>query len=238
MEAILNIIKSIDADNAQINPTEIYNEGWMTRILTYYSIQEKLNIGEVDFSRVNNWSSEALISSPFVYAKEYREGYTHADMALGDFKVEYEKRGKIIIQDTANLFGIIEAKMGSNLTQGTTKVERYNQASRNVACIAYNTLNIDCEIFFGVVGPKTKLDKHDILNQIDPDFIYMQIEDRFNMYSDEFQRSNNMPEMLKRVRQCKTWMITYEQWIDKFKNKEINAELSEFYNKALKYNKI
>jgi hypothetical protein len=37
-------------------------------------------------------------------------------MALGDFSVDYIKRGEIIIDEDARNFGIIEAKMGSDLT--------------------------------------------------------------------------------------------------------------------------
>lgn len=154
MDDIVEIINSIETDKPNINPTEIYNEDWMTRILVKKSIESKLKIKNIDFSRIRNWTSEALISSPFIQAPNHKEGYTHVDMALGDFIVNYDKRGQIIINKDAEIFGILEAKMKSNLSQVTKYVENYNQASRNIVCIANNTLMSNCLIYFGVVGPQ------------------------------------------------------------------------------------
>ena len=112
-----------------INPTIIYNEGWMIRLLVIESMIEKLKINKVDFGLLarKNWSSEALITSPFVETKENREGYTHADIILGDFSVNYNERGDVKLNDSPDVLGIIEAKMGSNLSQGTSNVPRHRK---------------------------------------------------------------------------------------------------------------
>jgi len=94
MNAILKIIETISTDNPALNPTAIYNEGWMTRLLVHYSIKEKIVLHDIDFSKIRNNTSEALIDSPFVHASKYREGYTHADMVLGDFTVNFGLNGK------------------------------------------------------------------------------------------------------------------------------------------------
>jgi len=36
MKSIVDIIKTIDTENPGINPTVIYNEGWMTRFTNQY----------------------------------------------------------------------------------------------------------------------------------------------------------------------------------------------------------
>ena len=210
----------------------------MTRLLVYYSIKDKITIKGIDFSKISNWTSEALISSPFVGAKDRREGYTHADMALGDFNVDYFKRGEIQVLDDARIFGIIEAKMGSNLTQGTTHAKDYDQASRNLACIAHNTFNNDCEIFFAVVAPETKLGSHDIYSQIDIDRIIGVIKERYAGYDASFKKETHMHSVILKAKSCIIWAISYEEWIEEFTDKTTNEFLNEFYKKAKHWNKI
>lgn len=236
MKPIIDIIKSIDGNQPNVNPTEIYNEGWMTRLLVYHSIQEKLTLHGIDFGKIKNWTSEALISSPFIHAKVNREGYTHADMALGDFKVDYEKEGKIHIPDTAKKFGIIEAKMGSNLSPGTTHAENYNQASRNLACIAQNTYNKKCETFFIVVAPYKKLKDHDIDGQINK--WEEEIKARFAQYDigDEIRKNEN--KIIAKIKNMTICSMSYEDWIKAFQDNECQNALWDFYKKCDKWNKL
>ncbi len=239
MKAIHDIIASIKS-KPRLNPTEIYNEGWITRLLVHYSVQENLTINGIDFGKLNNWTSEALISSPFVFAKTHREGYTHADMSVGDFDVDYATRGEVVIRENAQFFGIIEAKMGSNLSQGTTTVPiGYNQASRNVACIASKTFTSSCEVFFAVVAPADVLVKHEITEQLKQ--IRTQIEARFHLYEDKDDTSGvlaNREAILKKVDVCKVWSLSYEEWIAAFADNSIKQELTDFYTECRKWNRL
>jgi hypothetical protein len=237
MKAIFDIISSID-HQPNVNPTEIYNEGWMTRILVYYSIQEKLKLAEVDFARINYWTSEALISSPFINASNFREGYTHADMALGDFNVDYQDSGKIIVDESATSFGIIEAKMASNLSQGTTHAENYNQGSRNLACIAFNTRNTDCDIFFSVVAPQAKIIHLNLEAQVQINFMIEQIVSRFEMYEPGEPLREYFDDTIAKAQSCSTWVMSYEDWIDSFSNADVKGILNDFYQKCLFWNNI
>ena len=239
MDSFSDIINSIEKENPCINPTIIYNEGWMTRLLVFQSLIEKTVVGKIDFSRILNWTSEALISSPFVHAKDYKEGYTHADIAFGDFSVNYEKRGEIIINKDAKIFGIIEAKMGSNLSQRTTHVDDYNQASRNLACIAYNTIDkIDCETFFTVVAPESMLIKHSINKQIQIDNLIGQIEKRYNLYPQNEPVRDQIDLILAKAWTCKIESVSYQDWIDKIVDIDAKNYLQEFYDKAKKWNRL
>ena len=168
---INKIIDSIDQEQPNLNPTQIYNEGWMTRLLVKFSIEDKLKFKGIDFSSIRHWCSEALISSPFLPRERkdhLAEGHTHADMAIGDFEVNFKCNSEITLKNNSNLFGIVEAKMGSNLSKGTTHAKNYNQASRSLACIAHITKEYtSCKIFFAVVAPEETLEKYEIDEQID-----------------------------------------------------------------------
>ena len=221
----------------KVNPTVIFNEGWMTRVLVEISIKEQLKIGNIDFSKLHNWSSEALIDSPFVTVKEKREGYTHADIILGDFEIDYSQKGKIEVNKNAQILGIIEAKMGSNLSQRTNNADDYNQASRNICCLAYNTLKAHghCNIFFIVVAPQSTIKKYDIEFQIENTTLKNQIIRRYETSNEKLGQ-----DLLKKIEDNKNNILTisYEEWINKIKNQTDKKLLNNFYNNCLKHNKI
>lgn len=243
MLEISEIIRTIETSNANVNPTEIYNEGWMTRLLVYYSFQEKIKLEEIDFALIKNWTSEALLSSPFVGVSKIREGYTHADIALGDFTVNYEVTGKLRVNDDAEIFGVIEAKMGSPLSKLTTNAPDYNQASRSVACIAHNTVN-DCKTFFYVVLPKSKVVKGNrakisISDLVKIDKIKTQIENRFGHHNSNNEAIINEFDIIEKAEKCIVGIITYEDWIDLFINRpQIRETLEKFYTNCKKWNKL
>jgi hypothetical protein len=261
MKVLFEIIQTISKGGAKVNPTEIYNEGWMTRLLIHCSVREKLTLrneeGEdmIDFGSISNWTSEALISSPFVKAKNKREGYTHADMVLGDFKVNFQKgsqddstkgenKGLIKVDPKANIFGIIEAKMGSPLSKGTKHAENYNQAVRTVACIIYNTINYsNCDTFFYVVAPKEKIftkkeAKREWTKMLEIDNIKENLKDRFNIHNNKNDKIENEKLIIERTSNCRVGVISYEYWIEQITNKKAKKELETFYEDCKKWNKI
>ncbi len=248
MKEITEIISSIENSNVftNIKPTEIYNEGWMTRLLVFYSMQEKIKLREIDFSSIINWTSEALLSSPFVSVSKAREGYTHADMAFGDFKVDYKQNGKgsgkIIVNENAKVFGIIEAKMASPLSAFTANGPEYNQASRTVACIAHNTLD-HYKTFFYVVVPESKKFKKNrkgisISDLVNEEKIKAQIEDRFRHHNENNDEKINERDIIKKVEKCIVGIITYEEWIKLFTDETVKKSLNDFYDKCRKWNNI
>jgi len=236
-ESTIEKIKALDKLAEHINPTVIYNEGWMIRLLVMESIIEKLEIEGISFGNVasQNWTSEALIESPFLKAQKYPERHTHPDIIFGDFCVDYAKCGKITLKDPPKRLGIIEAKMGSNLSQRTSYAEKYNQASRSICCLSHVTKDKpDCEIFFIVAAPKKTIEKPIFVKQIKPENIKKQIEERFQLSSIEY-----LPGIRGQVENCKISTISYESWIDGLKkNDGVEKELNKFYQKCLQHNKI
>lgn len=247
MDAIAEIIKKMSTSSTNVNPTEIYNEGWMTRLLMYYSVKEGIAFIDIGINlngtfKNIKWTSEALLSSPFVSAKSKREGYTHPDISIGDFSVDYKVSGKIEVNENAEVFGIIEAKMKSPLSKETRNAEDYNQASRSVACIASNTKD-NCKTFFYVVLPElkkghVKRDKTKITDIVNKDFICKQIEERVIAHNKVNTSDTIDIKLIKRVEECKVGVITYEDWIKAFENHKIKKELEEFYEHCKTYNKI
>lgn len=232
MQTIIDIIKSIDSNSSNINPTQIYNEGWMTRLLMIQSIKEKIVFKGINFTEEFNWTSEALVSSPFISTKQNREGYTHADIVFGDFKVNFKESGKITILDDAKIFGIIEAKMKSGLSKETKNFKNYNQASRSLLCIGKNTYDKKCKTFYIVVAPFKRLER--IKKDTNLEILHTQIDNRYFEHKDDI----NLTKILSKAKDCKVMEWSYEEWIEAIKDVEAKKYLNEFYNKALTWNRL
>jgi type III secretory pathway component EscV len=153
---------------------------------------------------------------------------------LGDFIVNYDERGEVVLNESAKILGIIEAKMGSNLSQGTKNAKNYNQASRNICCLSYVTRNSpNCEIFFVVVAPEETIKKNEIENQIKQENVLNQIKARFQHSAEEY-----CSEIQEQAEKCKILTISYKEWINEIKDYEVKKILDEFYGKCISYNKI
>ena len=241
LEAVTKILGSCSTDKTNICPTILYNEGWMTRLLVEISIEAKLKLPHVDFAKIRRWYSEGLLSSPFLARKrrdDLAEGYTHADMALGDLSVDSANRGDISVVGSDGIFGVIEAKMGSPLSQGTKNAPDYNQASRNLVCIAFNTLSTKHNIFFGVVAPEKKLEEHGIRALVESDTMFSQIAQRFDMYDKDSNIYALKDRVLERARSCMCFVLSYESWIEALADYEVYPALVEFRKQCYRFNRI
>jgi len=241
IDTVSQILSRCSTPETNICPTILYNEGWMTRLLVEVSIQAQPNISAIDFGSIRHWYSEGLLSSPFLARSrrdQLAEGYTHADMALGDFHVDSSNRGDISIQGTDGIFGVIEAKMGSQLSAGTKNAPDYDQASRNLACIAFNTLSTKHRIFFAVAAPQTKIDEYGIENTINVTVMVNKIAQRFEMYDRDSNIYALRERVIDRARACTCFALSYESWIAALADHETHQYLDQFRKHCYAFNRI
>jgi len=241
IEAVTRILDRCATGHTNICPTILYNEGWMTRLLVEVSKDARIRLGNIDFAVIEHWYSEGLMSSPFLARSrkdDLAEGYTHADMALGDFRVDFANRGDITVEGAAGVFGVLEAKMGSPLSTGTKNAPDYNQASRNLACIAFNTLSTRHNIFFAVVAPQTKIDDHGIEAQVEHGTMLSQIARRFDMYDAGSEAYALKERVLERACSCACSVHSYESWIEALAHHKAYPDLVEFRKLCYRFNKI
>ncbi len=133
------LLLACGTEESVLPPTALFNEGWLLRlILEHFSGPEF--IGEL-FSPAagGRWFSEGLLPSQFLPRKRgdrLAETWTHADGVVGHFDVSCTGRSEVTLMPNATQFIVVEAKIGSALSAGTTRAPFYNQAARNIACIA------------------------------------------------------------------------------------------------------
>lgn len=125
--------------DARFPPTEVFNEGWMLRLILdaieIHSIVEH----PLAFEQGAKWYSEARLGSPFRPRRRgdpLGEGFTNADGVIGHFDFQPTTRAGLSLLPNATQFVVVEAKMFSNLSSGTRNAPTFNQAARNVACMA------------------------------------------------------------------------------------------------------
>ena len=175
-------------DNSNKSPiarSEVFNETWMLRLtlalIHDYAKGFKKNplLDLIQKAVQRRWVSEGGLEPAFK-----KEGTTWTDAILGDVrlrgesaannekaKAEVNKR-KIELADISNNNAsvvIVEAKMGSELASGITNADDYNQAARNIACLATLLMKTlpnkdDSKALaeksaFYVFAPKSKIDE-------------------------------------------------------------------------------
>lgn len=138
---IEKLLKSFDTDFPVMPPTQLYNEGWMLRLTMerYASIDLENEPHPLAVPRGCRWYSEALLPSAFLpesRGDSRAESWTHADGVIGHIDIGNGAKGNLTLHSDAKHFVVLEAKIFSKLSAGVKNAPYFNQAARNVACIA------------------------------------------------------------------------------------------------------
>jgi hypothetical protein len=162
-QRLFQILKFAESNESSHFPlTNVFNEGWMLRLILDAVQTFSIN-SELRFLAGSRWYSEALLDSCFQPATKsdpLGEGHAHADAVIGHFDFREETRTGLRLRSCSRQFVVVEAKMFSNLSQGTKNAPTYDQAARNVACmattIAHSNLRVnDLEsVGFFVIAPR------------------------------------------------------------------------------------
>ena len=160
-EAVEAMAKCCDTDTPVLARSEVYNETWMLRLMLarIYDFsgdfkidkQKKKALDMIRNAVKKHWISEGGLEPAFT-----KEGTTWADAILGDVELgEYDdsdgdKRKVRLIKPSSGgkyepCVVVIEAKMGSSLSKSVTNSSDYDQAARNIACLAKLLLDSQSE---------------------------------------------------------------------------------------------
>jgi hypothetical protein len=133
LKRIEALLKRCETDSPVMPPTKLYDEGWMLRLTVdiFESIDLEDEPHPLAVPPECRWYSEALLPPAFP-----RESWTHADGVIGHFDIGNGAKGNLTLHSDARHFVVIEAKMFSKLSKGIKNAPDFNQAARNVACIA------------------------------------------------------------------------------------------------------
>jgi len=120
--------------------TALFNKEWMLRLLLGWFASPLHPAHPLSPASGAKWYSEGLLASRFVgdgRSDPRAEGFTRSDGVIGHFHLESGERGDVLLDAGATQFVVIEAKLGSALSLGTKNAPNFDQAARNVACMAH-----------------------------------------------------------------------------------------------------
>ena len=189
-------VRGSDPATARFPQTEIFNEGWMLRLVLDAFKQLEISEGPFGFLPKADWHSEARLASPFRPRQKrdpLGEGFTHADGVVGHFVVREETRAGLQLATSTQQFVVVEAKMLSNLSSGVSNARGYDQAARNVACISqaislvFSDANAIQDIGFYVLAPTREFrpTRTNLESCMRADSIRTKVRERVQAYADD-----------------------------------------------------
>lgn len=244
LESIARILARCGSSDSVLPPTEVFNEGWMLRLLLDWLDRNRGVPHPLAFSPTSRWYSEALLPSRFLpqmRGDPRSESFTHADGIIGDFEIASGLRGDAKLTLPLNQFIVVEAKLGSALSAGTKNAIAYDQAARNVACIAHMLASQNIapgaagQIAFYVVAPAAQIEAGVFGDLVTPESIEKKVRERVGGYvgTHDAWLSEWFLPTIARIR---LGVLSWEDLLAELPVTSETANIREFYATCLKWN--
>jgi len=242
---VLDILATVVGDSPQLLPTILYNEGWMLRLLLDSLGRAPAESHSLTTPARTRWFSEALLPSPFLMesrSDKLGESFTHADGVLGDIDVSLTGNALLKLSTAAERLVVIEAKMASALSPGVKNAAFYDQAARNVACIAEVVRRAQRkpdemrQLAFYVIAPEAAIQQGRFEPEIQSAHIDEVVRRRADQYAGRKAEwlSESFAPLLARIEiGCLSW----ESLLDAAPEADAMA-LQHFYSACKKYNPL
>lgn len=239
VEAVTRILNACGTPESVLPPTHLFNEGWMLRLILDYLARHPTVCHPLAPAPAARWASEVLLPSQFLpkMRRDPRsESFTHADGVVGHFDLR-ARRGDITLREGAKQFMVLEAKMGSALSVGTKNAPDFDQAARNVACMAYvaNGLAALHQTAFYVLAPASQVAAGVFSNLVTPESIASKVQLRCAGYDgahDDWLKDVFTP-FLARIT---LGVLTWETMLDALPPGGERDELWTFYGHCKRFN--
>jgi len=244
--AVDEILSRCGASHSVLPPTELFNEGWMLRLVLDWLDRHRDCAHTLAFEAGARWYSEALLPSRFlprVRGDSLAESFTHADGVIGHFTVQSGTRGDAVLDSDPKQFIVTEAKLGSGLSAGTKNAPSYDQAARNVACIAHMLALAGVSpgslrrIGFYVLAPRQQIESGVFGDLLSRQSIETKVRQRVAAYGgvhDKWFQESFLP-LLERIDIA---TLSWEQVLAALPPTRERAELERFYAQCLLFNPL
>ncbi len=245
MDLLAELLSSFDPSNPHFRPTELYNESWLMKLVFHQAstiVDEAFPLG---FLPGSTWFSEALLPTAFkarYQGDRLSESRTNADGVIGHIRVGTKAKADLELITDATQFTVVEAKVGAPLSSGTTNAKYFDQAARNVACMAEVIARAGMEISrfdrldFVVLAPQYSIEKGTFSDEMRRNSIEHKVRKRVDVYDGELDRwfeQSFAPLMEVIELRALSWEDAIE-WIRADKP-GVAEQLSEYYDLCLRF---
>lgn len=247
LESIVRLLRRAHREDRPFPATLLFEEGWMLRLVLQWFAESKTTSHDLSFAPNARWFSEARLTPAFLpryRGDKHAEGYTHADGVIGHFQIGKTGQAELTLDADVQQFIVVEAKMFSGLSKGTTHASKYNQAARNVACMAEllrrakrDPSDISSMAFF-VIAPQEQLDAGIFANFMDKTSLERVVEARVENYDEpktEWFENWFLPTFGSMRVDCLAWESVVE--FIKSADQTFGYDLKIFYDRCLEFNR-
>jgi len=239
LDRVSNLLTSAGS-NRRLPPTALFNEGWMLRLILDWCESYPTALPDFTFLPGSTWYSEALLPSRFLGRGSNREGFTHADGVIGHFRFRPGGRGDVELKPNARQLSVIEAKMGSLLSAGTRHAPTYNQAARNVACIAHMVATHGAaltKVEFTVLAPRQRIKEGAFSSYLTAESLRAVVRERCGSFDEESIRWHDS-HFVPFLSGCVVREVSWEDTLDGIAAVDSRAatEFGDFYAQCLRFN--
>jgi hypothetical protein len=247
IDKIARLLGRCDSPENNFPPTELYNEGWMLRlVLDWFSSNPGID-HELSFTATDKWYSEALLPSAFL--ARYRgdklaESWTHVDGVIGDFEIGVNRDGDLSLVKGASRILVTEAKMYSKLSSGVKNAGYFDQAARNIACIAEVLCRAQMQpssfskIGFYVIAPESQIAQGAFAEFIATTNIQNTVGRRVSEYKDSEKDSWLATWFVPTLQKIRIQEISWEDLVTLIVRSDpaFGKQIDAFYRKCLEFN--
>ena len=227
--------------------TILYNEGWLLRLVLDWFSRPAGDTHPLDFVSGARWFSEALMPSQFLRGTEgdrLAEGWTHADGVIGHFGFS-RSTIEVRLADDATQMTVTEAKLFAGLSPGVSHAGYFDQAARNVACLA-EVLHRSgrrpdqfTSLGFLVLAPAEQIDAGMFEKEMTKQSIRDKVSRRVAEYGDSAKHRWLLEWFAPSLTKARVECLSWESIIDHVKllDSRFGADLDDFYTLCLHFNR-
>lgn len=245
MKLLTELIAGFDPANPNYRPTELYNESWLVKLILHQASRIADPDFPIGFLPQSTWFSEALLPSAFearFRGDPLSESRTNADAVVGHIAIGIQAKADLELSAGVRQFTVVEAKVGSPLSSGTSNAKYFDQAARNVACMAEVLARSDLDpgsvgrLDFVVLAPRESIRKGTFAEEMTATSIRAKVERRVSEYDgalDNWHERRFIP-LIARV---KLHSLSWEETIDWIgaRSPDVRGDLNSFYSQCLEY---
>jgi hypothetical protein len=246
LKTFLDLLSNIDHDIPNFPPTILYNEGWLLRLLVEWISTSGITNHPLSFPKDGHWFSEARLPSSFLHrfkGDPLAESHTNADGVMGHFMIGCTGKTDLALTPDATHFVVLEAKLYSGLSKGVTNAKYFNQAARNVACMAEVLRRADrkpksfTNLSFYVLAPKDQIVSRTFSRHLDKQSIKDKVIRRVSSY--EGERDEWFKEWFTPTLEViDIGSLSWEAILDIISENDLKTgdSLKEYYSQCLAFN--
>jgi hypothetical protein len=247
LDRVRAMLEACEGGTPAFPPSTLFGEQWLLRVVVDWFERHGGDRYPMSPAPGARWFSEAWLPSAFL--PRYRgdrlgESRTHADGAIGQFRIGDPGTSGLTLASDARQFVLLEAKLFNRLSSGVKNAPTFDQAARSVACMAevlrrsaVDPAEVD-DLAFLILAPQARIDDGVFARDTALEAIRAKVRRRVEAYAGE--RDAWLAEWFEpTVDRVEVRCLAWEEVIETiaFHDPAVGQAIDAFYGKCLHFNR-